>query len=393
MSLVTVNGTPCVRATIRIPRLGVWFADLAVDVAEMISGQVTISVCDGALELKGRAARTGVFKDTAILRVLGGAGGLATEVPAKFYRRCPAKVPLQDILAAAGEELSSQADQSLLNQQLVAWTLLKQKAGEALRTLADELGAVWRVLPDGTVWLGQESWPAVHMPDVDLLSEDPRAHTAVIGTDSPTLLPGTLFLGRRVSMVEHQVQPESVRTMVWFEGETGSGEGDRLTRAVGAIVRHLTAHLDYFALYPSKLVSQNSDRTLELKPDDNRLPGLSKVPIRFGIPGVTVKVASGARVLLGFEGGDPGAPVATLWESGSVTELTIDATSDIKVNGGSAAVAREGDSVHAGFLTGKAGTTPVVFTYTPYDPNSPPDPTATALSGGQITSGAPRFHG
>ncbi len=393
MSLVTVNGTPCVRATIRIPRIGVWFADLAVDVAKTISGPVTISVSDGALELKGRAARTGVFKDTAVLRVLGGAGGLASEVPAKYYRRCPAKVPLQDILQAAGEKLSTEADQSLLNQQLVAWTLLRQKAGEALRTLADELGAVWRVLPDGTVWLGLESWPVVHMPDVDLLSEDPRAHTAVLGTDSPTLLPGTLFLGRRVSMVEHQVQPESVRTLVWFEGTNGSGEGDRLTRAVGAVVRHLTAHLDYFALYPAKLVSQNEDGTLELKPDDSRLPGVSKVPIRYGIPGVTVKVASGARVLLGFEGGDPQQPVATLWEKGSVTEMTIDASTDIKVNGGSKAVARQGDSVHAGYLTGKADKVPVVFTYTPYDPNAPPDPTATALSGGQITSGAPKFHG
>ncbi len=393
MSLVTVNGTPCVRATIRIPRIGVWFADLAVDVAKTISGPVTISVCDGALELKGRAARTGVFKDTAVLRVLGGAGGLASEVPAKYYRRCPAKVPLQDILLAAAEKLSTEADQSLLNQQLVAWTLLRQKAGEALRTLADELGAVWRVLPDGTVWLGLESWPVVHMPDVDLLSEDPRAHTAVIGTDSPTLLPGTMFLGRRVSMVEHQVQPESVRTLVWFEGANGSGEGDRLTRAVGAVVRHLTAHLDYFALYPAKLVSQNDDGTLELKPDDSRLPGLSKVPIRYGIPGVTVKVASGARVLLGFEGGDPQQPVATLWEKGSVTEMTVDASTDIKVNGGTKAVAREGDSVHAGFLKATLGQTPVTIVYTPYNPNVPPDPTSTALSGGQITSGAPKFHG
>jgi len=100
---------------------------------------------------------------------------------------------------------------------------------------------VWRVLPDGTVWLGLESWPAVHMPDVDLLSEDPRAHTAVSGTDSPTLLPGTLFLGRRVSMVEHQVQPESVRTLVGLAGTNGAGEGDRLTRAGGAVVRHLTS--------------------------------------------------------------------------------------------------------------------------------------------------------
>jgi hypothetical protein len=97
-------------------------------------------------------------------------------------------------------------------------------------------------------------------------------------------------------------------------------------------------------------------------------------------------------VLLGFEGGDPQVPVATLWEKGSVTEMTIDASTDIKVNGGSKAVARKGDSVHAGFLSGKAEKIPVVFTYTPYDPNSPPDPTATPLSGGQITSGAEKFH-
>ena len=36
MALVTVNGTHCVRATIRIPRIGVWFADLAVDIANTI---------------------------------------------------------------------------------------------------------------------------------------------------------------------------------------------------------------------------------------------------------------------------------------------------------------------------------------------------------------------
>ena len=48
--------------------------------------------------------------------------------------------------------------------------------------------------------------------------------------------------------------------------------------------------------------------------------------------------------------------------------------------------------MQAEFLTGKAGTTPVVFTYTPYDPNAPPNPMATALGGGQITSGAGKFH-
>lgn len=52
---------------------------------------------------------------------------------------------------------------------------------------------------------------------------------------------------------------------------------------------------------------------------------------------MTVKVVAGARVLLGFEAGDPARPVATLWESGSITELVV--------NGATTGAARSGDSV------------------------------------------------
>ena len=100
---------------------------------------------------------------------------------------------------------------------------------------------------------------------------------------------------------------------------------DRLTAALKAIVHAMFPRIDYLALYPARVVSQNADGTLELKPDDTRVPGLSQVPIRYGIPGVRVKVAAGARVLAGFAGGDPSQPVAELWESGTVTDLFISA--------------------------------------------------------------------
>ena len=48
--------------------------------------------------------------------------------------------------------------------------------------------------------------------------------------------------------------------------------------------------------------------------------------------------------------------------------------------------------MHAGFLKATLGQAPVTIVYTPYDPKVPPDPTSTALSGGQITSGAAKFH-
>ena len=98
---------------------------------------------------------------------------------------------------------------------------------------------------------------------------------------------------------------------------------DRLTGALRALIRSMFPRVDYYAIYPARVVSQNGDGSLELKPDDTRLPGLSMVPIRYGIPGVKVKVAPGARVLLGFAGGDPQQPVAELWESGTVIEMKV----------------------------------------------------------------------
>lgn len=100
---------------------------------------------------------------------------------------------------------------------------------------------------------------------------------------------------------------------------------DRIKTHLARLVENVTRRVDYFALYPCKVVSQNNDGTLELKPDSTRLPGLSKVRIRHGLPGVAVKIDGGSRVLLGFEGGSPTAPYAALWEfdGAKLTEIAI----------------------------------------------------------------------
>ena len=88
---------------------------------------------------------------------------------------------------------------------------------------------------------------------------------------------------------------------------------DRVKLGLAKFIDSAVRRMDYLALYPCKVVSQGADDTLELQPDDARIPGLSKVPIRHGLPGVKVKVNSGARILLGFENGDPRQPYAALW--------------------------------------------------------------------------------
>lgn len=115
---------------------------------------------------------------------------------------------------------------------------------------------------------------------------------------------------------------------------------DSITTSLRRLVEAFVGRrLDHLALYPAVVVQQRSDGTLDLSPEDPRVPSCQGVPIRLGIPGVTVTVPSGGRVLLGYAAGDPSRPYASLWESGTVTRITI--------NGGTAKVARVGDSTES----------------------------------------------
>jgi hypothetical protein len=115
--------------------------------------------------------------------------------------------------------------------------------------------------------------------------------------------------------------------------------GDAVEALKGALNSYVQALLararvDYMARYEAKVVQQNADGTLELQPDDARFPGMSNVRIYCGMPGVTVKVAAGARCLLEFAGGDPSRPIVTGWAPGNAVEISF--------NGGATPVAKEG---------------------------------------------------
>jgi hypothetical protein len=94
-------------------------------------------------------------------------------------------------------------------------------------------------------------------------------------------------------------------------------------KSFNALVDKRTARIDFLALYPARVVAQNADGTLELQPETQLLAGHSKVPIRHGLPGVTVKVQAGATVLLGFENGSNMRPFASLWGPSALVELVL----------------------------------------------------------------------
>ena len=102
-------------------------------------------------------------------------------------------------------------------------------------------------------------------------------------------------------------------------------ELDRLSKAVKAVVEAFTSKIDYLALYPGEVYSQDADGGLQIFPDNQRIPKFAGVPLRTAFPQCKVEVPKGTRVLLGFEEGDPSKPYASLWDSkaGSVTLVTL----------------------------------------------------------------------
>jgi len=223
VAFATLNGRPVFHGSICMPRVGAWTANFAVDGSAAITGGCTLAIA-GGLTLVGTAVASGVWLDTARLLVVGGAGGLTKTARAQHYRQTTLRAVLQALLATAGERLASSSDATTLALTFPGWVTTAQPVGRMIAALLEDVrlppATTWRVLPDGSLFIGQETWPdsrLMNVTDYQDLAERPEDGAAELGVEAPALLPGTALGGRRVSYVEHRLDGEGARTAVWFE--------------------------------------------------------------------------------------------------------------------------------------------------------------------------------
>ncbi len=320
--MLTLNGEHVFEGVLSFPRTGAWHADLKVGTLAELSGGATINVDQGKYLLQGTILRTGNWQDTGHLRVVGGAGGLRTIARPKHYTSTSARIVLDDLLADGGESLSPTSDSTVVGRSggrsLSAWTTAALPVGRLITQLLATIDptVTWRVLKDGTVWVGHETWPDSKLKDSDfqILDEDPMRAEALLGVESPLLMPGVKLGDRRVSYVEHRLGDPETRTAVWFETGTGTGD-DRLRAALRGAVKAAQQPIDYLAQYFGTVVSQTGDR-IDVKPTDARIPSMAGVPLFGGLPGWEMKTFPGGRVLIGWSGGDPSLPYALAFDAG-----------------------------------------------------------------------------
>ena len=322
MSYLTLNGAILEQAVITLSRQGAWTADVQHLVDPSLAVGDSVSLVLGSQTFVGTVARVQFNQSPALdVRIVGGAGHLSDELPVAQFRSPTARNVIDIALQQAGETLALTSDTTGLALQLDFWERSSRTLGQELDALRAAIAAdAWRVLADGTVWLGTEAWSAASVAAYEVLELNADQGLLHIASDDPTVLPGQTIEGIRVGMVIHRIDPDSSRTEVYADDGI-----DRLLGMFDALVQR-GAPLDLFAFYEYTVISQ-SGSSLELRSLDARMPSLSAVPYYPGIPGVTHTVIAGARCLVGFAGGSEQAPYIAAWTSGTPTTMSLPVTS------------------------------------------------------------------
>jgi len=199
--------------TVELPRTGIWIADVKMISQTIPSGPVVATL--GPVPMLGTVAVAQLVNGVIDLRVVGGAGGLGNAARPKHYHQPLVNHVLTDLMRDAGEMLSPDCTPAVVNAPLEAWTTLGLPAttGTMLAALCAILGCNWRVLSDGTVWIGAEDWPDSGVAYRSIDTDGANA-AQVVGTDGPAIWPGMLLGGRRVDFVTHDL--DSNRTRILF---------------------------------------------------------------------------------------------------------------------------------------------------------------------------------
>lgn len=324
--MILVNNETVLNGTITLPSTGVWIANLVLNTSDQSGfdgGSAVSIVDDNGLTFKGVVVnhRSGLFIETLHLRVAGGRNGMGNLVKTKSFRSAVFNDVIKSLLSDAGETLSPTVDTSLLSKGIGDWNITANTVTSALDYFLDiqDPNLNWRVLPDGTIWMGIETYPSVQVDFQIQAPCNPVEQMFTLGINNLSFRQGVeLENVGKVSRIEYQILSSSLAAVVWVEINGGRG----FIPDIQEIIRITTDRMKYFALYLGNVTSQTSDwKYVDITSVNKSIPSMSHVPLISG----QYESVSGMQVLFGWFGGNPGQPFAIpLINSPSVKPIALD---------------------------------------------------------------------
>jgi len=283
-------------------------------------------------DLLGVVESQAVMEGKATVFVVGGAGKLLAEVPAKHYANSTPQLIAQEALQAAGEQL---ATDRLPATSLFQFPRRRVAVADVLDDLARACSCLWGVYPDGRVWFGAPAWEPAADFDADELDADSIYQYVDYKIREFGPLPGQTLGGQRIGCARYTLSPErDTELRVWFQAEGLDLDNDALRTGLATFILQ-TVPVVWLGKYPGAVRAVRSNGTWDVELDEKRMPPLVGIRPRVFAPGAKVVPPAGSRVEVSFEQHDPRFAVAELFEPGDAQHALI----------------LDGDEIDAGSLT------------------------------------------
>lgn len=224
MGFNTINGDDILKMRLYEPRVGIWHADIESDTfVDITAGTAaTIELENALVTFTGTVFRGGLESGRWMGRIVGGAGGLRTEVAAKYYNNATFGVVLDELMTASGETLSTTTATAITLHQRARWWRGRGKVSHEIKTILDLLnrsegdpGFIFRMERDGTLFLGTDTFATLEFQHEEL-DRKPNLNEVVIAPLlAPSLRPGVTFNGEQIDYVLTDLVSESLRQRYW----------------------------------------------------------------------------------------------------------------------------------------------------------------------------------
>jgi hypothetical protein len=313
----SVNGLQIVSGSLVIPLVGAWTADLHLAGDTPITGAVTVVI--GNLTLAGTVYRSDVYGGQTHARLVGGAGGWRTEVPAQGYGSSSGvslSAVLGDVAAAAGEQVNVSAPKSVG----YGFARVAGVASDVLwQMLAQGLIASWYVDPGGVTQT--QPWPATTVTSpLTVTAQSPDAGQVTVATeDYAAFLPGATFSAPQLAQSYacagiHYAWDDAGKFRLDVLTSLVSGE-DRVLGPIQQIVARHVAPTRFFGRY-RYTITNASTTTIDGDPVDTTLglPSLQNVPLLADSIASYVPPSGGVAHVM-FADGVPTAPICVWTEA------------------------------------------------------------------------------
>ena len=333
-AFANVDGLSLLSATIHVPNVGPWWADVVFEGAPEAAGAVVLNVGTVAMSGTIDPARNGTFGLQRRARIIGGGGGWGSPVASQHYHN-DAGVRAATVADDAARLASESMGDFAIELTFVGVDYVRQ-SGPASRVLEDVIGsATWWVGFDGLTQVGQrtESTPSVDAYQV--LEHDPSSRVATVavtevdGVTIGAVLTEGLDAPLTVRELRIEVSPESLRVKAWGGGSV-AGRG-RLAGLLRGIARR-SSDDRLHGKWKYRVVRMSGERVeLQVVSTRTGLPDAIPLSMRPGVAGAHASLAGGAIVLVEFVEGDRTQPIITAFSGRDAGSASDPSTLDFSV--------------------------------------------------------------